>query len=157
MPNISLPDGSVRVFDKPVTGEAVAADIGRKLARDAVAVRIDGRLRDLATAIDSDAALEIITRDSVDGLEILRHDAAHVMAEAVKELFPETQVTIGPVIEDGFFYDFARDEPFHPDDLARIEARMQAIVDRDERISREVWDRDEAIRFFREQGEHYKV
>jgi len=109
------------------------------------------------TLIDSDVAIEIVTRDAPDGLELLRHDAAHVMAEAVKELYPQTQVTIGPAIENGFYYDFAREEPFTPEDLERIEARMREIVERDETITREVWDRDEAVRFFREQGELYKA
>jgi threonyl-tRNA synthetase len=157
MPKIQLPDGSERQYDSVVTGLAIAESIGKSLARDAVAVRVDGELWDLTRDIDSDVAIEIITRDSADGLELLRHDAAHVMAEAVKELWPETQVTIGPAIENGFYYDFAREEPFSEDDLKVIEARMKEIVDRDEAIERQVWDRDEAIRFFREQGEEYKA
>src|SRR5690606_22956285 len=120
-------------------------------------MRVDGELKDLTAVIDRDARVEIVTRDSEDGLELLRHDAAHVMAEAVKELYPETQVTIGPAIENGFYYDFARDEPFTPADLERIEERMREIVARDEPLRREVWDRDEAVRFFKEQGEHYKA
>ncbi|MDH3267180.1 MAG: threonine--tRNA ligase, partial [Gammaproteobacteria bacterium] len=134
-----------------------AASIGKRLARDAVAVRIDGEMYDLNRPIESDAAVEILTRDSDDGLELLRHDAAHVLAEAVKELWPGTQVTIGPAIENGFYYDFARQEPFTEDDLAVIEARMQQIVERDEPIEREVWDRDEAVEFFRGIGEAYKA
>ena len=157
MPEITLPDGSTRAFSETVDGLAVARSIGSRLARDAVAVRVDGELRDLTTQLENDAALEIITRDSDDGLEILRHDAAHVMAEAVTELYPDTQVTIGPAIEDGFYYDFSREEPFVPDDLERIEQRMREIVERDEAITREVWDRNEAIRFFTELGEHYKA
>ncbi len=157
MPNITLPDGSVRQFDTTTTGAEIAASIGKSLARDAVAVRVDGELWDLTRAIDADVAIEIVTRDSEDGLELLRHDAAHVMAEAVKELWPETQVTIGPAIENGFYYDFAREEPFTEDDLQVIEERMKEIVDRDETIEREVWDRDEAVRFFRDQGEEYKA
>jgi len=157
MPSITLPDGSRREFDKPVTGLDVAESIGRKLAKDAVAIRVDGELRDLAREIPGDAAVEIVTRDSEDGLELLRHDAAHIMAEAVKELYPETQVTIGPAIENGFYYDFARETPFTPEDLEKIESRMRDIVARDEHIVREVWDRDEAVRYFRDDGEEYKA
>lgn len=157
MPKIELPDGSVRHFDAAVTGTDVANSIGKSLARDAVAVRVDGELRDLARSIESDVKIEIITRDSAEGLELLRHDAAHVLAEAVKELWPETQVTIGPAIENGFYYDFARDDPFTPEDLERIEARMREIVARDEKITREVWDRQQAVEFFRDHGEEYKA
>ena len=157
MPDITLPDGSVRSFDAPTSGAEIAAGIGKTLARDAVAVRVNGDLLDLTRDIDADATVEIVTRDSDDGLELLRHDAAHVMAEAVKELWPETQVTIGPAIENGFYYDFARDEPFTEADLGVIEARMKEIVDRDEAIRREVWDRDEAVDFFRKMGEEYKA
>ena len=157
MPRIKLPDGSTRDYDGVVTGADVAESIGKALARDAVAVRVNGELRDLARPIADDARIEIVTRDTGDGLELLRHDAAHVLAEAVKELWPETQVTIGPAIENGFYYDFARDEPFTPEDLERIEARMREIVDRDETIAREVWDRQKAIEFFRSQGEEYKA
>jgi len=154
---ISLPDGSERTCDAPTSGADIAASIGAGLAKSAVAVRVNGELRDLVRDIDVDASIEIITRDSDEGLELLRHDAAHVMAEAVKEIWPETQVTIGPAIENGFYYDFARSEPFSEDDLATIEQRMKDIVDRDETIVREVWERDEAVAFFREQGEEYKA
>ena len=157
MPNITLPDGSVRQFDAATTGAEIAASIGKSLARDAVALRVDGEMFDLTRDIDTDVAIEIITRDSEDGLELLRHDAAHVLAEAVKELWPDTQVTIGPAIENGFYYDFARAEPFTEDDLAVIETRMQEIVDRDEGIEREEWDRDKAVEFFRSIGEEYKA
>ena len=157
MISLTLPDGSRREFDGPVSGAALAADIGKGLAKAAVAVRVDDELRDLSREIERDARVEIITRDSPDGIEILRHDAAHVLAEAVKELFPETQVTIGPTIEDGFYYDFARDEPFTPDDLEKLEARMRDIVKRDEPVAREVWDRQKAIQFFHDLGEHYKA
>jgi threonyl-tRNA synthetase len=157
MPNISLPDGSERQFDQAITGAEIAASIGEGLARAAVAVRVDGELRDLTRVIDSDASVEIVTRDSDDGVELLRHDAAHVLAEAVKELWPETQVTIGPAIQNGFYYDFSREEPFTEADLETIEARMKEIVDRDEEIQREVWDRDEAVEFFRGMGEEYKA
>ena len=157
MVTIPLPDGSNRKFDGPVTGAELAADIGPGLAKAALTVRVDGEMKDLSGAIETDAEVAIITSKDEDALELLRHDCAHVMAEAVKELFPETQVTIGPNIENGFFYDFARDEPFVPEDLEKIEARMHEIVDRDEEITREVWDRAEAIAFFKGQGEHYKV
>ena len=157
MPEITLPDGSTRAFSETVDGLAVARSIGSRLARDAVAVRVDGELRDLTEPLDNDTSLEIVVRDSADGLEILRHDAAHVMAEAVTELYPGTQVTIGPAIEDGFYYDFSRKDPFTPDDLERIEQRMREIVQRDEAVTREVWDRDEAIGFFTDLGEHYKA
>jgi len=157
MPTIHLPDGSDRQFPDGVTGADIATDISKSLARDAVAIRVDGELRDLSRIIDEDSGIEIVTRDSDAGLELLRHDAAHVLAEAVKELWPDTQVTIGPAIENGFYYDFARDEPFTEDDLSVITERMREIVDRDETIEREVWDRNEAIRFFREQGEEYKA
>ena len=157
MPKITLPDGSDRQYDNAITGAAIAAGIGEGLARAAVAVRVNGDLWDLTREIDEDAAVEIVVRDSDDGVELLRHDAAHVLAEAVKELWPETQVTIGPAIENGFYYDFARDEPFTEDDLATIEQRMKEIVDRDESIEREVWDRNEAVEFFRGIGEEYKA
>jgi threonyl-tRNA synthetase len=157
MVNITLPDGSVRQFQTPVTGEELAASISRSLAKAAIAVRVDGKLMDVYLPIERDAAVEVVTRDSADGLDLLRHDAAHIMAEAVKELYPETQVTIGPTIENGFYYDFARDEPFSPEDLEKIEARMREIVKRDEPIRREVWDRDDAVAFFRDQGELFKA
>jgi threonyl-tRNA synthetase len=157
MPNIRLPDGSERQYADAVTGLDIATDISKGLAREAVAVRVDGELWDLTRTIDQDATVEIVKRDSDDGLELLRHDAAHVLAEAVKELWPDTQVTIGPAIQNGFYYDFAREEPFTPDNLLEIEARMQEIVDRDENIEREVWERDKAIKFFRDLGEEYKA
>ena len=157
MPTIKLPDGSERSYENSVTGDEIASAIGKSLARDAVAIRVDGELWDLTRAIADDSPVEIVTRDTQDGLEILRHDAAHVLAEAVKELWPDTQVTIGPSIENGFYYDFARDEPFTPEDLIVIEERMKEIVDRDESVQREVWDRDKAIEFFRSIGEEYKA
>jgi threonyl-tRNA synthetase len=157
MPNITLPDGSVRQFETATTGAEIAASIGKGLARDAVAVRVDGELVDLTRDIEEDAAVEVVTRESDDGLELLRHDAAHVLAEAVKELWPDTQVTIGPAIENGFYYDFAREAPFTEDDLEVIEARMHEIVARDEAIEREVWERDSAVDFFRNIGEEYKA
>jgi threonyl-tRNA synthetase len=154
---LTLPDGSVRSLPMPTTGMDVALSIGPGLAKAALAIRVDGELRDLGRALEGDATIEIVTARDTDGAEILRHDAAHVLAQAVKELEPETQVTIGPVIEDGFFYDFARTTPFTPEDLERIEARMKAIVARDEPVLREVWGRDEAIRFFTSIGETYKA
>jgi threonyl-tRNA synthetase len=154
---VTLPDGSKRNFPAPLTGVELAASIGPGLAKAAIAVKLDGRPRDLATVIDHDAKAAIITRDQPDGLEILRHDAAHVMAEAVKELYPETQVTFGPATENGFYYDFARDTPFTPEDLEKIEARMRDIVKRDEKIIREVWERDKAVAFFDRIGERYKA
>ena len=157
MAKIILPDGSAKTFDKPVTGLELAASIGSGLARNAVAIRVNGDLRDLTRDIEDGASIEIITRESADGLELLRHDSAHVMAEAVKELYPDTQVTIGPAIDNGFYYDFAREQPFTPEDLEKIEERMKAIVDRDEEIQREVWQRDDAIAFFRDLGEEYKA
>ncbi len=157
MLNITLPDGSIQEFDTVARGSEIAARIGEGLARAAVAIRVDGNLWDLDRDIDTDAAVEIVTRDSDDGIELLRHDAAHVLAEAVKELWPETQVTIGPAIENGFYYDFAREAPFTEADLEKIEARMKDIVDRDEVIEREVWERDKAAAFFRGMGEEYKA
>ncbi|MBV8120993.1 MAG: threonine--tRNA ligase [Alphaproteobacteria bacterium] len=154
---VTLPDGALRAFAGPVSGSDIAAAIGPGLAKAAIALSVDGRLRDLATSIDHDAAVAVITREMPEGLEILRHDAAHVMAEAVKELYPETQVTFGPATETGFYYDFARTQPFTPEDLERIEARMHEIVRRDEPITREVWDREAAIAYFSDIGERYKA
>ncbi|MBI3112987.1 MAG: threonine--tRNA ligase [Rhodospirillales bacterium] len=154
---LTLPDGSVRKFDKPVTGAEAAAAIGRGLSKAALVIRVDGKLMDLSRPIERDSTIAIVTSKDPAALEILRHDCAHVMAEAVKELFPETQVTIGPAIENGFYYDFARDKPFVPEDLGRIEARMKEIVKRDEKITREVWDRDKAVKFFKDLGERYKA
>jgi threonyl-tRNA synthetase len=155
--NLRLPDGSVRTFDGPVTGTTLAMDIGPGLAKAALAITVDGEMWDLSRPIEADADVSIITKRDEAGLELMRHDAAHIMAEAVQELFPGTQVTIGPVIEDGFFYDFARDKPFSEDDLEVIEKRMHEIVTRDEEIVREVWDRDEAIAHFKSIGEAYKA
>jgi len=154
---ITLPDGSVRRYETAITGEQLAADIGPGLAKAALAIKIGGEMLDLARLIETDATVAIVTKKDPDALELLRHDAAHVMAEAVQELFPKTQVTIGPSIENGFYYDFARSEPFSPDDLAKIEARMREIVDRDEKIIREVWPRDDAIKYFKSIGEDYKA
>lgn len=157
MIDLIFPDGSKREFEPGVTGKQVAASIAPSLAKRAVLVKLDGELLDVDRPLERGGKFEILDRTSPEALETIRHDASHVMAEAVQELFPGTQVTIGPAIEDGFYYDFARDEPFSLDDLAKIEERMRQIVDRDEAIVREVWDRDEAIRHFREIGEDYKA
>ena len=154
---ITLPDGSVRRYDKPVTGADVAADIGPGLAKAALAVKVNGEMKDLLLPLTEDVNLAIVTKKDPDALALLRHDAAHVLAEAVQELFPGTQVTIGPAIENGFYYDFARDQPFTLDDLPKIEAKMKEIVDRDEPIRREVWDRNDAVAHFKSIGEHYKA
>jgi threonyl-tRNA synthetase len=140
-----------------VSGAEVAADIGPGLAKAALAVRIDGELSDLSLPIARDATLSIVTAKDAEALELIRHDAAHVLAEAAKELWPDIQVTIGPVIADGFYYDFSRKEPFTPDDVEAMEQRMREIVDRDEPITREVWDREDAIRYFTDIGEKYKA
>ncbi|MCW3474861.1 threonine--tRNA ligase [Limobrevibacterium gyesilva] len=157
MPAITLPDGSERRFDGPVTGTEVAAAIGPGLARAALAMKIDGQLVDLSTVIDRDATVVFVTRRDEDALQMIRHDSAHVLAEAVQELFPGTQVTIGPAIENGFYYDFARNEPFTPEDFPAIEAKMREIVARGAPFERQVWDRDEAIAFFERKGEKYKA
>ncbi|HVA15404.1 MAG TPA: threonine--tRNA ligase [Stellaceae bacterium] len=154
---VTLPDGSVRSFARGVTGSAIAAAIGPGLAKAAVAIKLDGTARDLALPIERDTKIAILTRDAPEALEIIRHDAAHVMAEAVKELYPETQVTFGPATDTGFYYDFARATPFTPEDLAKIELRMHEIVDRDETIAREEWERDRAVEFFAALGEKYKA
>jgi len=154
---ITLPDGSVRQFDGPVSGAEIAADIGPGLAKAALAIRLGGVMRDLATVIEADAEVSIVTVKDEDALDLLRHDCAHVLAQAVQDLFPGTQVTIGPSIENGFYYDFARDEAFTPDDFEAIEKRMAAIVDADLPISREEWDRDKAIKTFEDMGESYKA
>jgi threonyl-tRNA synthetase len=157
MIQLTFPDGQARDFPDGVTGREVAAAISKSLEKKALLVKLDGELRDLARPLEHGGRIEIVTRDSAEALEVIRHDTAHVLAEAVQELFPGTQVTIGPNVEDGFYYDFARDEPFSTEDFAAIEARMREIVDRDEAITREVWDRDEAIRHFEEIGEAYKA
>ncbi len=154
---ISLPDGSARCYPLGTTARDVAGDIGAGLARAALAARIDGRLVDLTCEIDADAKVEIVTARDPAGLEVIRHSTAHLLAQAVKELYPDSQVTIGPVIENGFYYDFARDAPFTPEDLERIEARMHELAKADLPVSRRALPRDEAITFFRDRGENYKA
>lgn len=157
MINLTFPDGSVRQFDAGVTGKAIAEGISKSLAKKSVAMTLDGVLTDLSDPITQDAQLEIVTRDDPRALELIRHDAAHVMAEAVQELFPGTQVTIGPVIENGFFYDFARNEPFTTEDLPKIEQRMREIIARNAHFTKEIWSRDKAKQVFADKGEAFKV
>jgi threonyl-tRNA synthetase len=157
MPSIRLPDGSRKQFDNPVSVAQVAASIGAGLARAALAGRVDGRLVDTSFVIDHDADLSVVTDKDREGVDILRHSTAHLLAHAVKELYPEAQVTIGPVIEDGFYYDFSYKRPFTPEDLAAIEKRMGEIARRDIPLERQVWPRDKAVDFFRGQGEEYKA
>jgi threonyl-tRNA synthetase len=154
---LTLPDGSVREFDGPVTGMTLAQDIGPGLAKAALVIVVNGEQWDLSREITTNSDVSIITNRDDEALEIIRHDAAHILAEAVKELWPDTQVTIGPAIENGFYYDFAREEPFTPEDLETIEKRMRQIVERNEEIIRTEMPRDEAFDFFRNQGEEYKA
>jgi len=157
MPTITLPDGNNLNFPDKVTGLQIAEKISKSLAKQAVIIGVDGQLKDLNYVIDKDCAVKIFTSKNEEGLETIRHDTAHILAMAVQELFPGTQVTIGPVIENGFYYDFARKEPFTEDDLKKIENKMKEIVDRDEVTKREVWNRDKAIKHFKKKGEHYKA
>ena len=157
MLNITLPDGSQREFPGPVTVAEVAASIGAGLAKAALGGKVDGQLVDLSHRMDADARLAIVTDRDADGLEMIRHSTAHLLAYAVKELFPEVQVTIGPVIEHGFYYDFAYKRPFTPEDLAAIEARMTELARKDEKVERRVLPRDEAVAYFKGLGEHYKA
>jgi threonyl-tRNA synthetase len=154
---LSLPDGSVREFEGAVTGLELARSISPRLAKEAVFIKVNNEEWDLTRPITENARVQIITRDTPEGLELLRHDAAHVFAQAVKELYPETQISIGPAIENGFYYDLQRDESFTPEDLVKLEKRMAEIVDRDEPIVREIWDREKAIAYFKSIGEHLKV
>jgi threonyl-tRNA synthetase len=157
MVSVQLPDGSKRSFDQPVSVADVAASIGSGLAKAAIAGRIDGQLVDTSHVIDRDVSLSIVTDRDADGLDIIRHSTAHLLAYAVKELFPDAQVTIGPVIDNGFYYDFSYKRPFTPDDLQAIEKKMAELAKKDEPVSREVWDRDEAVKFFESIGEKYKA
>ncbi|HEY0942051.1 MAG TPA: threonine--tRNA ligase [Steroidobacter sp.] len=157
MPVITLPDGSQRSYAEPVSVEKIAADIGPGLAKAALAGKVDGRLVDTSHVIDKDAHLAIVTARDAEGVDIIRHSTAHLLAQAVKQLFPEAQVTIGPTIEDGFYYDFAYKRPFTTEDLAAIEARMHELADADQKVTRRVMSRNEAVEFFRNQGEVYKA
>src|SRR6202795_2055833 len=157
MPVLTLPDGSTRSFDRPVSVAEVAASIGPGLAKAALAGKVNGELVDTSAPIDRDAALSIVTDKDPEGLEIIRHSTAHLLACAVKELFPEAQVTIGPVIENGFYYDFSYKRPFTPEDLAAIEKRMAELAKKDFPVVREVWPRDKAVQYFESIGEHYKA
>jgi threonyl-tRNA synthetase len=157
MPNIRLPDGSQKSFPGPVTVAEIAQSIGPGLARAALAGRVDGKLVDTSYRVDRDADVAIVTGKDKDGLEIVRHSTAHLLAYAVKELFPDAQVTIGPVIDNGFYYDFAYKRPFTPEDLAAIEKRMMDLAKRDLPVVREAWERDRAVGFFKSIGEHYKA
>ena len=157
MINITLPDGSIRSFDAPVTVAQVAASIGTGLAKAALAGKVNGELVDTSYLLDNDAQLAIITDKDADGVDVIRHSTAHLLAYAVKSLFPDAQVTIGPVIDNGFYYDFAYKRPFTPEDLVAIENKMTELAKKDEVVTREVWDRDDAVKFFKEQGEAYKA
>jgi threonyl-tRNA synthetase len=154
---MTLPDGKALTFPKGVTGGEIAAAIGPGLAKAALIIMVDGQEYDLFRPIEQDAQIRIITRKDAEALELIRHDAAHLLAMAVQDLYPGTQVTIGPAIEDGFYYDFARDTPFTPDDLPKIEARMHEIVKAALPTRREVWPRDKAVAHFQEMGEKYKA
>ena len=157
MVNITLPDGSVRSFDAPVTVAQVAQSIGTGLAKAALAGKVNGELVDTSYLMDADAQLAIITDKDADGVDVIRHSTAHLLAYAVKALYPDAQVTIGPVIENGFYYDFAYKRPFTPEDLVAIENKMAELAKKDEPVTREVWGRDEAVAFFKAQGEDYKA
>ncbi len=157
MPNIKLPDGNTLAFDKKITGLKIAEKISKSLSKQALVISVDGNLRDLNFEIEKDCSVKIYTSKDKEGIEIIRHDTAHVLAMAVQELFPGTQVTIGPVIENGFYYDFARKETFTEEDLQKIEKKMKEIVERDEQTHREVWERDKAIEHFKKAGEIYKA
>ena len=157
MPNITLPDGKKINFEKNISGFEVAEKISKSLSKQALLISVDGELKDLNHNISKDSSIKIFTSKDKEGLETIRHDTAHILAMAVQELFPGTQVTIGPVIEDGFYYDFARKEPFTTEDLEKIENKMREIVDRDEKTYREVWKRNDAIKHFKQKGEIYKA
>jgi threonyl-tRNA synthetase len=154
---LTFPDGARREYPQGTTGLDIAKGISPSLAKKAIAYSIDGKVRDLSDPIGTSGSVAILTRDSDEALELIRHDAAHVLAEAVQELWPGTQVTIGPVIENGFYYDFARNEPFTPEDFAAIEKKMREIIGRNKPFTKEVWPRDKARQVFRDKGEAYKV
>ncbi len=157
MPNITLPDGKKISFDEKVTGKQIVEKISKSLAKEALIMSVDGNLKDLSFEIEKDSKVKILTSKDDDGIDTIRHDTAHILAMAVQELFPGTQVTIGPTIENGFYYDFARKEPFTESDLKKIETKMSEIVDRNETTYREVWERDKAIAHFKKMGENYKA
>ncbi|MBC8049955.1 MAG: threonine--tRNA ligase, partial [Chitinophagales bacterium] len=157
MIELTFPDGAVREYKSGITGAELAASISKSLAKKAVAISMDGALQDLSDPIEADGAIKIILREDKEALELIRHDAAHVMAEAVQALFPGTQATIGPVIENGFYYDFYREESFTPDDLAKIEVKMREIIAADKPFTKEVWSRDKAKEFFKAKSEKFKV
>ena len=157
MINITFPDGFTKQFNKGVTGAEIASSISKSLAKDAMVVEINGSLADMSFPIENDSSIRILTSKDPEVLEIIRHDAAHIIAEAAKDLFPDLQVTIGPAIKDGFYYDFAKSTPFTPTDLERIEARMHEIVKEDQPFIREEMDRSVAIDMFEKMGEHYKA
>ena len=157
MPDIELPDGKKISFSKKIDGFEIANKISKSLIKDACIMSVDGELKDLSFSINKSVKVKIITAKDKEGLEVIRHDAAHILAMAVQELFPGTQVTIGPVIEHGFYYDFSRKESFLDEDLKKIESKMKEIVDRDELTKREIWKRNKAISHFKKLGEHYKA
>eukprot|EP00919_Chromeraceae_sp_WS-2016_P057019 GHVR01135243.1.p1 GENE.GHVR01135243.1~~GHVR01135243.1.p1 ORF type:complete len:198 (-),score=23.66 GHVR01135243.1:252-845(-) len=157
MPSLTFPDGNTRDYDDGVTALEVAKSISSGLAKKVLAVKLDGVLLDATRPITADAKIELVTAQDPEGLELIRHDASHVMAEAVQELFPGTQVTIGPVIENGFYYDFHREEPISEDDFAAIEKKMAFIINRNDKFVREEMDRNDAIKMFREMGETFKA
>jgi len=157
MPTIKLPDGKNLSFSKKVTGLEVAKKISKSLSKQALIMSVNGELKDLSYLIENDSTVKIFTSKDNEGLETIRHDTAHILAMAVQELFPGTQVTIGPVIENGFYYDFVRKEPFTQEDLNKIEIKMKEIIDRDEPTVKEVWQRDKAISYFKKKGEIYKT
>ncbi len=154
---LTFPDGARREFPNHVTGSEVAESISKSLAKKAVAMALDDRLADLSDPIEHDAKIEIVTREDPRALELIRHDCAHVLAEAVQTLWPGTQVTIGPVIENGFYYDFFRNQPFTPEDFPAIEAKMREIIAKNRPFTKEIWDREHATRVFRDKGELFKV
>ena len=154
---ITFPDGNKKEVNKGINGLELASQISKSLAKESVAIKLNNETKDISSPISSDASVEILKRDDEETLELIRHDCAHVMAEAVQELYPGTQVTIGPAIENGFYYDFARNEPFTLSDLPKIEKKMHEIIQRNESFVREVWSKDKAIKYFKDKGENYKV
>ena len=154
---ITFPDGSTRLVDKGTIGQSIAESISKSLAKEAIAIEINGKLSDVSCSINNDTSFRIIKRDDDQALELIRHDCAHVMAESVQELFPETQVTIGPTIENGFYYDFAKETPFTTEDLGIIEKKMHETISKGQSFKREVWQRSEAVDYFTNKGESFKA